>query len=148
MIMIYYFTIVPIFKRDYGRPLATASEELDSLMMNIRSELIADGVFLTEIKYTDRLDCRSGLNKRDGTFQNSSSFRTSELTDNEAAVLFDRIASILEKSSDNKVTKSILSTSDVDYNLRLEQPDITLRVLRASEGRYITVVASTDCLRP
>lgn len=148
MIMTFYFLIVLIFNRDQGRPLATVSEELDSLMMNVRSDLVADGVFLTEIEHTDRLDCRSGLNKRDGTFQNAASFRTSKLTDAEAAVLFDRIANILEKRSDNNVIKSTHSTSDIDYSLRLEQPDKTVSVIRASEDRSISVGASTDCLRP
>ena len=128
-----------------GMDLQQASDRLALVVADVRSSVVGLGARAAEVDVSDPLECRTGLNTRDGTAQVTYSFQVTEMDRDAADALVAGVADALERAG---ATVEVGEESDLDRpHLRGQRGGERFTVVFAflDGGSTATVTAATGC---
>ncbi len=140
-----YFFLIKLRTND---DLYSISSVVEQKITFLRDAVKSSGLAPDTVQSGTQNECRSGLNTRDGSFQQSYSFAV-PLAGKDAS---DKLVKILQEELAKDKSLKIEEQKVVDLagvsDLRITTKGYVIRLTHNIDGSVATVSGSTDCLNP
>ena len=136
---------LPACEGGKGVNLQQASDRLALVVADVRDSVVGLGARAADVNVSDPLECRTGLNKRNGTAQITYSFQVTEMGSEAASAMVATVADALTRAG---AAVEIEEEPDMDRpQLRGRRGDERFAVDFgfADGGSTATVTAATGC---